>query len=117
VRLLLDENLSPTQAATLRSRGFDAIAVPEAGLGGAPDQAVRTFAIGTGRVLVTLDADFANILRFPPAGTPGVLRLRVHPADEDRIREQLRVALELLKSTDLTGCLAVSHGSTVRIRR
>jgi predicted nuclease of predicted toxin-antitoxin system len=114
---LLDENLSPAQAKILRERGFDAISVVEGGLGGGPDEAVRLFAIESARVLVTLDADFANILRFPPAGTPGVLRLRVHPAVEERIREQLQIALELLRNTDLTGCLAVAHGSTVRVRR
>jgi len=117
VKLLLDENLSPAQARILREREFDAISVVEAGLGGAPDEVVRLLAIESGRVLVTLDADFANILRFPPAGTPGVLRLRVHPAVEERIREQLQVALELLRDIDLTGCLAVAHGSTVRVRR
>lgn len=49
---------------------------------------------------MTLDADFANILRFPPAGTAGVLRLKVRPATEERIREQLQTALELLRDDD-----------------
>jgi hypothetical protein len=33
--------------------------------------------------LLTLDADFGNILRFPPAGTPGVIRLKIHPPTEE----------------------------------
>jgi len=66
VKLLLDENLSPQHAAMLRQQGHDAVAVIEAGLSGEPDDKVRAFAIESGRVLVTLDADFANILRFPP---------------------------------------------------
>ena len=117
MKLFLDENLSSLQAKTLRDAGFDAVSVVEAGLSGAPDETVRDFAVGSSRVLVTLDADFANILRFPPAGTPGVLRLRIHPATEDAIREALRTALAILKDTDLSGCLAVSHGQTVRIRK
>jgi predicted nuclease of predicted toxin-antitoxin system len=72
VKLLPDENLSPQQSAVLRENGYDAIAVAEAGLCGEPDEAVRAFAVESGRILITLDADFANILRFPPP--PG------HPA-------------------------------------
>lgn len=116
MKLLLDENLSPAQAQSLRDDGFDAMAVVDLGLGGAPDETVRAVAIDQDRVLVTLDADFANILRFPPAETPGVLRLRIHPPTEDAIREQLRVALGILKSTDIRNRLAVSHGQFVRIR-
>jgi predicted nuclease of predicted toxin-antitoxin system len=117
VKLLLDENLSSTQAQWLREDGFDAVAITELGLSGAPDERVREVSIEQGRVLVTMDADFANILRFPPAGTPGVLRLRIHPPTEAAIREQLRVALEILKNTDINACLAVSHGRALRIRR
>ena len=50
---------------------------------------LRAFAIESGRVLLTLDADFANILRFPPASTPGVIRLKIHPQTEEAIREQI----------------------------
>jgi predicted nuclease of predicted toxin-antitoxin system len=116
VRLLLDENLSPAQAALLREAGFDAVSVIESGLGGAPDERVREFAIEGGRVLVTLDSDFANMLRFPPAGTPGVLRLKIHPATEEAVSAQLQTAMGVLKDRDLTGCLAVSQGQIVRIR-
>ena len=116
MKLLLDENLSSQQAATLRNQGHDAIGVAEAGLSGASDERVRAFAIESGRVLLTLDADFANILRFPPAGTPGVIRLKVHPPNEGAIREQIERTLLALKNTPLGGCLAVSLGDTIRIR-
>jgi predicted nuclease of predicted toxin-antitoxin system len=116
VKLLLDENLSPQQAATLRGLGHDAVAVTEAGLSGEPDENVRAFAIESDRILVTLDADFGNILRFPTAGTPGVIRLKIHPPTEEAIGEQIHKTLEVLKDTPLAGCLAVSHGDVIRIR-
>jgi len=116
MKLLLDENLSQQQAAILREQGHDAIAVIEAGLQGEPDSKVREFAINSGRVLVTLDADFANILRFPPANTPGVIRLKVHPPTEEAIRQQIHRTLQALKDTSIVGCLAVSHGGLIRIR-
>ena len=116
MKLLLDENLSPQHAAWLREQGHDAVAVTEAGLSGEPDDKVRAFAIESGRVLVTLDADFANILRFPPAGTPGVIRLKIHPPTEETSREQIDRTLRVLKGTPLVGGLAVSHGKVIRIR-
>ena len=95
MKLLLDENLSPQQSAILRELGHDAIAVTEAGLSGEPDEKVRAFAIESGRILLTLDADFGNILRFPTAGTPGVIRLKIHPPTEEAIREQIQALRDL----------------------
>jgi predicted nuclease of predicted toxin-antitoxin system len=117
VKLFLDENLSPQHAAELRTDGYDACAVAEVGLSGAPDEQIRQFAIEERRVLVTLDADFAHIIRFPPDHTPGVVRSKVHPPTEQRIREAIRRALALLENTDLSGCLAVVDEHKVRIRR
>ena len=108
MRLLLDENLSPQQAATLREQGHDAVAVLDVGLSGQPDENIRAYAIQENRVLLTLDVDFANMLRFPPAGTPGVIPLKIHPPTEETVREQIQKALALLKATPFVGCLAVS---------
>lgn len=116
MKLLLDENLSPLHSVHLRGQGYDAVAVTEAGLSGAPDDQVRAHAIESGRVLMTLDADFGNILRFPPASTPGVIRLKIHPPTEEAIREQIQKVLRVLKDTSLEGCLAVCHGDVIRIR-
>ncbi len=117
MKFLLDENLSLRQAAALRVLGYDAISVSESGLGGQPDDTVRASAIESGRVLITLDADFGNILRYPPADTPGVIRLKIHPPTETAIQERLHRTLQLLKDTQLAGCLAISDGKTIRIRR
>ena len=76
MKFFLDENLSPQHASELRTEGYDAIAVPDVGLSGAADEQVLRFAVENGRVLVTLDADFANVMRFPPEQTLGVVRLK-----------------------------------------
>ena len=73
MKLPLDENLSPLHARTLRVLGHDAVSVVECGLSGADDPVVRAYAIEGGRILVTLDADFANVLRYSPADSPGVI--------------------------------------------
>jgi predicted nuclease of predicted toxin-antitoxin system len=117
VRLFLDENISPIHARELRSEGYDVIAVFDAGLSGATDEKVSRFSIENNRILVTLDADFANVIRFPPESTPGVVRLRVHPPSEAAIREALQRVLLLLRNTDLRGRLAVVDERKIRIRR
>jgi predicted nuclease of predicted toxin-antitoxin system len=121
VKLFLDENLSPPRAAELRTEGHDAVAVPDAGLSGSTDEQVLHFAVENGRVLVTrvvvtIDADFANVMRFPPEKTLGVVRLKVHPATEERIRQAIRRALLYLQNIDITGRLAVVDEDKIRIR-
>jgi uncharacterized protein (DUF433 family) len=76
VRLLFDENLSVLSAHWAASAlGVDVIDARAAGLAGKTDQEMRRYAIETGRILVTLDADFGNLIRFSPTGTPGVIWL------------------------------------------
>jgi predicted nuclease of predicted toxin-antitoxin system len=116
VKLFLDENLSPLHASELRSIGYDACAVVEVGLSGATDEQIRHFAVENGRVLITLDADFANVIRFPPEHTPGVLRLKIHPPTEESIRQAIRRSLLLLQNVDLKGRLAVVDKDKIRVR-
>jgi len=113
----MDENISPKNARDLQAEGYDVLALLDVGLSGAADENVRQFSIESNRILVTLDADFANVIRFPPEGTPGVGRLRTHPPVEAAIREALRRVLLLLNNTDLNGRLAVVDKQKIRIRR
>ncbi|MEK7408299.1 MAG: DUF5615 family PIN-like protein [Acidobacteriota bacterium] len=53
--------------------------VGELGLSGADDYVARAAAIAGGRILVTLDRDFANVLRYPPGDTPGIPGAAVRP--------------------------------------
>jgi predicted nuclease of predicted toxin-antitoxin system len=116
VKLLFDENLSPAQAQLANQLGHDAVAVLDVGLSGQTDEAIRQYAIREGRILVTLDADFANVVRFPPQETPGVIRLRVRPPTESAIAQSLRRALPRLAKVTMAGKLAVVEPHRIRIR-
>jgi predicted nuclease of predicted toxin-antitoxin system len=77
-----DENL-PTEAADLlRSAGHDAVTVGEQRLGGAVDSTVGSVCQREGRVLVTLDLDFADIRTYPPSHYPGFVVLRLSRQDK-----------------------------------
>ena len=116
MKILLDENLSPRHAKSLRNGGIDARSVVEDGLCGASDDRVRAHAIAQDRILVTLDADFANIMRYSPAGTPGVIWLKLNPPSETAIAHALDSVLQELNATAMSGKLAVVDGRTIRLR-
>jgi predicted nuclease of predicted toxin-antitoxin system len=116
VRLLSEENPSPAYAVRLREAGHDAVAVLEAGLGGAKDEAVRQFALDQKRTLVTIDSDFSHIVRYSSADTPGVIWLRPWPPTESVIAALLDGAIRKLTDFSLEGKIVVAETSRIRIR-
>lgn len=66
MRVKLDENLSRSAADLCRTAGYDVMTVRDQGLQGAPDEKVFEVSAREGRVLVTLDRDLGQVLRFPP---------------------------------------------------
>ena len=61
MNLEIDENLPAECAALLRTAGFGADTVAEEDLAGADDTAIARRVRAEGRVLITLDLDFASI--------------------------------------------------------
>jgi len=99
VKLKLDENLGRHCAEVLREVGHSAATVPEEGISGCSDQRLADSAAREARCLVTLDLDFANPLRFPPARYAGIAVLRLPPR---AVPEDLLNAVRTL-ATALTG--------------
>lgn len=75
MKFKLDENLSPTLATQFVCAGHEAHSVLEQALGGASDPRLIEICQREGRPLVTLDLDFANIQRYPPASYCGIMVL------------------------------------------
>ncbi len=67
-------------------------------------------------MLVTLDADFSSVLRYPTDQTPGVIRLRPWPPTENAIRDLLALALAQLAGRPLAGKMVVAEPGRIRIR-
>jgi predicted nuclease of predicted toxin-antitoxin system len=65
MRLKLDENIDERLVVLLRDAGHDASTVREQDLRGTVDPDLYNHIVSDGRVLVTLDLDFSNVLRYP----------------------------------------------------
>jgi hypothetical protein len=76
MKVKLDENLDARLAAILRLSDHDATTVRDQGLGGIDDQALYVHCGSEERILVTLDRDFANVLRYPPKASGGLVVFR-----------------------------------------
>ena len=77
MKIKLDENLGQLSASYLEKLDFDASTVFEQGLSGKSDETVLHVASGERRILITMDTDFCNILRFPPENYCGIIVIKL----------------------------------------
>jgi len=112
----MDENLPLALADLFRSAGYDAATVAEERLSGAADSALLGRAALEGRVLLTLDRDFADIRNHPPGSHAGIVVFRL----EDQRRAALEeAAMRLITSGFLERLqrgLAVVDAVRIRVR-
>jgi predicted nuclease of predicted toxin-antitoxin system len=92
MKLKLDENLDARLVSVLRQSGHDVATVREQGLMGIDDQALYAHCKSETRILVTLDLDFASILRYPPGTSSGIVVFRA----PDDLRPTLRILMATL---------------------
>ena len=117
VKLLLDENISPLVAIELRDLGYDVVHSRDGGLKGCRDAELMAFAHESGRSLVTLDSDFADVRRYPVGSHGGIIRLRLKFAPSKIVVGALSSLLPKIAHIPLEkGALVVSDGRRYRVR-
>jgi predicted nuclease of predicted toxin-antitoxin system len=112
----IDENLPAECAALLREAGFGADTVAEENLAGADDSAIARSVRAEGRVLITLDLDFANIRAYPPSAQPGIIALRLKRQDKRAVIGLVRRIISAMKTRLPAGDLWIVEPDRIRFR-
>ena len=117
MRFLLDENQSPRIADRLAEAGHDAVHVRDLDLRTSPDDEVLAAAHEAGRVVISADTDFSELLATSNAGGPSILLLR---RQEQRRADEI-AALILANLDDVaddlrSGAVVVLDDERIRIR-
>ena len=112
----IDENLPAECATLLRSAGFGADTVAEENLAGTDDAAIASGVRAAGRVLITLDLDFANIQAYPPTTHPGIIVLRLKRQDKHAVLGLVHRLISALKTRLPAGDLWIVEPDRIRFR-
>jgi predicted nuclease of predicted toxin-antitoxin system len=116
VKFKTDENLPVEAAATLRQFGFDAETVWDENLSGADDRVIAARVRSEGRVLLTLDLDFANISAYPPDQHAGIIVLRLNTQDKSTVVSYVRRIAAALARRSPVGELWIVQKDRIRFR-
>lgn len=115
MRFKLDENLDVRLAAAMRQAGFDGDTVLSEALSGVADEVIFEACKKAGRILITLDLDFANPFRFSPVSGSGIMVLRPQNASLTHVKSLLFGALARLKEESIEGRLWIVEAGRVRV--
>lgn len=114
MRFIADENISRRIVARLRADGFDVTSIAGP-LSGSPDAEVLNFADAEGRILITEDRDFGELVVRRGVHVRGVILLELDrlsaAAEVDRV-----VTVIATHGGQLEGSLIVIEPARTRIR-
>lgn len=116
MKLKLDANLGTRGRQLLVEAGHDLATAEVQGLALASDETLIAVCATEGRALVTLDTDFANAMRYPPARYAGIVVVRTSPkASASDIEAALGALLRAVGDARVTGRLLIVE-PTGRVR-
>ena len=116
MKFKLDENLGTLGKTDLEADDHDVMTVSEQDLSGASDVSLYEICRDEGRILVTLDHDFGQTLRFPPENTAGIVVLECQGRQsQTAISARLNDMAMLLREQPIEGKLWIVEPGRVRI--
>ncbi len=116
MRFVADMGISPRVVAALRERGHEAIHLQEQGLGRLPDSEILAKARTEGRVLLTHDLDFGELLAASGGELPSVIIFRLRDMRADNVNFHLFSILEKQSAALEKGVVCSVSERKVRIR-
>ena len=118
MKFKLDENFGARTTDIFVQAGHDVHTVRQEGFEGATDEFIFKQCCNEERCLVTLDLDFANVLRFPPDRSSGIVVIRV-PRNPSLplLQELVRMFLRTLEQTSISKNLWIVETGRIRIHQ
>ena len=118
MKFKLDENFGTRTLRIFRDAGHDVPTVREEELQGSTDLRIYGVCRFENRCLVTLDLDFADVIRFPSEQTAGIAVIRVPQNPSLSLLEQLiRQFLAALTQTQINHQLWIIEVGRLRIHQ
>jgi predicted nuclease of predicted toxin-antitoxin system len=109
--------VSPKAVAWLRAGGHDAVHLREEGLQRLPDDAVFAKARVEGRIVLTFDLDFGEIVALNSGSVVSVVVFRVQDTRTERVIDRLADVLEQSTAALQHGAIVVVEDARHRVRR
>ena len=118
MKFKLDENFGSRTQQIFRTAGHEVQTVRDQGLQGCSDQHLYEVCCSEKLCLVTLDLDFANVIRFPPAKSNGIVVIRVPRNPSLTLLEELvRQFLQALTQASVEKKLWIVEVDRIRIHQ
>jgi predicted nuclease of predicted toxin-antitoxin system len=116
MKFLLDQDVYALTEHFLREQGYDVATASKLGLSRAQDSDLLKAAGEQGRIFVTRDRDYGNLVFVLGVGK-GVIYLRILPSDMDEVHAELKKVLETYSEDELAKSFFVVEKGRHRIRK
>lgn len=118
MKIKLDENFGATIKQIFLNAGFDVHTVYDEGLRGVSDIELYRLAVAEKRCFITMDKDFAEILRFDPQAAYGIVVVRIPNKATIEIISQIVVSfIKYLSVESPSGNLWIVESDKIRIHQ
>lgn len=116
MKFLLDQDVYALTDRFLREQGYDVVTASELGLSRASDSDLLKTAGEQGRIFITRDRDYGNLVFVHNAGS-GVIYLRALPSTISDVHAELKKVLETYEETEMAKSFVVVEKRRHRIRK
>ena len=117
MRFLIDNNLSPRLAESLRLLGHEAVHISDFDLAAAADSVVVSQAVDLEAILITADSDFPEMLALSGATGPSVIYLTgTYPTDSEPLAILIHNQLSSIEELLFAGAVIALDSVRMRVR-
>ena len=116
MKLLLDQGTPRSAAGLLRQSGFDAVHTGEIRMAGSADEEILKSAADEQRVIITLDADFHQLLALSQTQIPSVVRIRIEGLRAEAFFKLVVNVIQQCEADLKTGALVSVTDFKIRVR-